>query len=178
MKKGDYAKAADAFDHANRLTPDVETLYSLGICLWQTKDAKDGRRASTVLAQMMQLAGESGSLHVLFGRAYRDADDMPVAIREFKRAIAMDPATPHAHYFLALATFAVNEWQATPEIKSEFARELEHFPRDYLANYMLGFIASSERRYEVSKKFLEAAGRGNPARPGPGLYRGLNPHPR
>jgi tetratricopeptide (TPR) repeat protein len=178
MKKGDYAKAADAFDHANRLNPDVETLYSLGICLLQTKDAKDGRRVSTVFEQMMQLAGDSGSLHVLFGRAYRDADDMPAAIREFKRAIAMDPATPHAHYFLALATFAVNEWQATPEIKSEFARELEHFPRDYLANYMLGFIASSERRYELSDKYLEAAVAVNPDWPEPWLYMGLNAYAR
>ncbi len=103
---------------------------------------------------------------------------MPRAIREFRRAIALDPTTPHAHYFLALATIAVNEWQATPEIKSEFAKELEHFPRDYLANYMLGFIASSERRYELSDKYLEAAVAVNPDWPEPWLYMGLNAYAR
>jgi tetratricopeptide (TPR) repeat protein len=178
MKKGEYAKAAEAFEEAARLKPDVETLYSLGICLLQTKDAKDKGRAAAVFQQMIELVGDSGSLHVLFGRAYRDAEDMPRAIREFRRAIAMDPATPHAHYFLALATFAVNEWQATPEIKSEFAKELEHFPRDYLANYMLGFIASSERRYELSDKYLEAAVAVNPDWPEPWLYMGLNAYAR
>ena len=178
MQKGDYAKAADAFERAVRLAPDIETSYSLGICLLQIKDASDKeknqRRAATVFQQMIQMAGDSGSLHVLFGRAYRDADDMPSAIREFRRAIALDPTTPHAHYFLGLATFAVNEWKATPEIKTEFARELEHYPRDYLANYMLGFIASSERRYDVSDKHLEAAVAANPNWPEPWLYMGLN----
>jgi len=182
MKKGDYAKAAEALGHATRLNPDIETLYSLGICLLQAKDSSDReptkRRAAVVFQQMMDLAGDSGSLHVMFGRAYRDAEDMPEAIREFKRAIALDPATPHAHYFLALAIFAVNEWQATPEIKIEFAKEIEHYPRDYLANYMMGFIAASERRYEASDKYLTAAVEVNPDWPEPWLYMGLNAYAR
>ena len=184
IKKGDYAKAAEALDHAARLNPDIGTLYSLGICLLQVQvkagpeKARSRRRASAVFQQMMQLAGDSGSLHVMFGRAYRDAEEMPEAIQEFKRAIALDPTTPHAHYFLALATFAVNEWQATPEIKNEFAKELKYYPRDYLANYMVGFIASSERRYEASDKYLTAAVEVNPDWPEPWLYMGLNAYAR
>jgi tetratricopeptide (TPR) repeat protein len=174
MKKGEYGKAADALDQATRLSPDVETMYSLGVCRLLTKDAKDKERAAAVFQEMIHFAGDSGSLHVLFGRAYRDAEDMPAATREFHRAIALDPTTPHAHYFLALATLAVNEWQATPEIKAEFAKELEHFPHDYLANYMLGFIASGEHRYDVSDKYLTAAVEVNPDWPEPWLYMGLN----
>ena len=178
MKKVDYDKAAEALDHAARLNPDIETLYSLGICLLQAKDVsnedKNKRRVAALFQQMIELAGDSGSLHVLFGRAYRDANDMPTAIREFKRAIALDPATPHAHYFLGLAIFAVNEWHATPEVKSELSKEIEHFPHDYLANYILGFIASSERRYEASDKYLTAAVEVNPDWPEPWLYMGLN----
>lgn len=180
MKKGEYAKAADAFQQAVKLNPDVETFYSLGICLLQAKDAdaKDKQQASAVFQQMIQIEGDSGSLHVLFGRAYRDAEDMPGAIHEFRRAIALDPATPHAHYFLALANMAVNEWKATPQIKNEFAKELEHFPRDYLANYMIGFIASSERQYDVSDKHLAAAVDVKPDWPEPWLYMGINAYAR
>ena len=72
----------------------------------------------------------------------------------------------------------MNEWQATPEIKEEFAKELEHYPQDYLANYMLGFIASSERPYEVSDKYLKAAVEVNPDWPEPWLYMGLNAYAR
>ncbi len=174
MKKQDYTKAAEAFDHAAQLDPEVETFYSLGICLLQAKNAKDKERASEVFQQMVRRAGDSGSLHVLFGRAYRDANDMAGAVREFQRAIALDPATPHAHYFLGLARLAINEWKATPEIKAEFSKELEHYPRDYLANYMLGFIASGERQYDVSDRYLKAAVEVNPDWPEPWLYMGLN----
>jgi tetratricopeptide (TPR) repeat protein len=174
MKKQDYAKAAEAFDHAAQLNPDTETLYSLGVCLLQSKNAKGKQRAAQVFQQMARRAGDGGSLHVLFGRAYRDANEMPGAVREFERAIALDPATPHAHYFLALARMAVNEWKPTPEIKAEFSKELARYPRDYLTNYMLGFIASSERQYDVSDRYLKIAVDSNPDWPEPWLYMGLN----
>lgn len=176
IKKQDYAKAAEALDRAVELDPnaDVETVYSLGICLLQTKDAQDKERAAAVFQQMVRASGDSGSLHVLFGRAYRDADDMPGAIREFQKAVALDPRTPHAHYFLALARLAVNEWKATPEIKAEFLKELETYPRDYLANYMVGFLASGERDYPLSERYLKTAVEVNPDWPEPWLYMGLN----
>ncbi len=178
MKKGEYAKAADALDQATRIEPDIETLYSLGICRLQTKNATDKALAAGVFEKMIQLAGDSGSLHVLFGRAYRDAGDMPAAIREFGRAIELDSSTPHAHYFLGLARLATNEWQATPEIKVEFSNELKNYPRDYLANYMGGFIASGERRYDESDRYLKVAVEVNPDRPEPWLYMGLNAYAR
>jgi tetratricopeptide (TPR) repeat protein len=172
--KREYGKAAEAFEAAVQVHPDIETFYSLGITLLQSKDPRDRTRASEVFRRMVRLAGESGSLHVLFGRAYRDANDMPKAIQEFQKAVALDPKTPHAHYFLALAKMAVNEWKATPEIKQEMAKELVHFPHDYLANYMLGFIASGERQYDVADKYLNKAIEANPNWPEPYLYLGLN----
>lgn len=174
VKKQDYAKAAEAFDQAAQLKPEVETFYSLGICLLQSKDAEDKKRAAQVFQDMVRRAGDSGSLHVLFGRAYRDANDMPGAVLEFQRAVVLDPATPHAHYFLGLARLAVNEWKATPEIKAEFSKELQRNPRDYLANYILGFIASGERQYDESDRYLGAAVAANPDWPEPWLYMGLN----
>jgi tetratricopeptide (TPR) repeat protein len=172
--KREYAKAAEAFEGSVAVHPDIETYYSLGISLLQSKDPRDRARAPEVFTKMIRLAGDSGSLHVLFGRAYRDANDMPKAVQEFQRAVELDPKTPHAHYFLALARMAVNEWNATPEIKKEMEKELVYFPRDYLANYMLGFIASSERQYDVAKKYLNTAIEVNPNWPEPWLYLGLN----
>jgi cytochrome c-type biogenesis protein CcmH/NrfG len=96
----------DAFEQAARIKPDIETLYSLATCLLQTKTPSAREKSTKVFEQMIRVAGDSGSLHVLFGRAYRDAGDMPAAIREFQRALALDPRTPHANYFLALARLA------------------------------------------------------------------------
>jgi len=174
MAKQDYSKAAEALSRSVQLAPDVETFYSLGISLLSTKDPADKDRAAAVFQQMIQFAGDSGSLHVLFGRAYRDANDMPSATREFQRAIALDTKTPHAHYFLALARLAVNEWKPTPEIKTEFSKELEFHPRDYLANYLMGFLASSDRQYPEAERFLKIAAEIGPTWPEPWLYLGLD----
>lgn len=172
--KNDYPRAARALVRAAEISPTLENLYTSATALLATKTAVDRQQADQAFAQMMKLAGESGSLHVMFGRAYRDAGDLPAAIREFETAIRLDTRTPHAHYFLGLAHLAANEWVPTPEVRAEFLKELEFYPRDYLANYMLGFVASAERRYEESAKYLKVATTVNPEAPDPWLYLGLN----
>jgi tetratricopeptide (TPR) repeat protein len=171
---GDYAQAVEPFTQIAHAQPTVENLYPLAMCLLQTRKPEDKVRAVGVFEQMKQIAGDSGSLHVLFGRAYRDADDMPSAILEFQRAVAIDPRTPHAHYFLGLAQLFLKDWKPTPEAEAELRKEVEYYPHDYLANYMLGFLISGERRYDESNMYLKAATEINPSAPEPFLYLGLN----
>src|SRR5438445_2611036 len=166
-QNGDYAQAVEPFTRIAHAQPSVENLYPLAMCLLQTRKPEDKVRAAAVFEQMMQTAGDSGSLHVLFGRGYRDADDMPSAIREFQRAVAIDPRTPHAHYFLGLAQLYLKDWKPTPEAEAELRKEVEIYPQDYLANYMLGFLISGERRYDESNVYLKAAAEINPSAPEP-----------
>ena len=174
MEKAEYARAAESFTRLANSHPDIPTLYSLAICLLATKKPEDRQRGVEIFGRMQKLAGDSGSLHVLFGRAYRDAEDMPAALREFRRAIEMEPTTPHAHYFLGLARLSLNEWKPTAEAEAEMKSEVQSYPHDYLANYMLGFLASGERRYQESDRYLNAAAKINPTAPEPFLYLGLN----
>jgi tetratricopeptide (TPR) repeat protein len=173
-QKGEYAKAVEAFTRIARAEPTVDDLYPLAECLLQTKKPEDRQRAQAVFEQMKQVAGDSGSLHVLIGRAYRDGGDIQAAIREFRRAIAIDPKTPHAHYFLGLAQLFANDWKPTPAIEEAFRQETEVHPEDYLANYMLGVALSGEHKYDESDKYLTAASRINPALPDTFLYMGVN----
>jgi tetratricopeptide (TPR) repeat protein len=174
VQKGDYASAVEPFTRVATAQPSIENYYALANCLLQTGKPEDKARAQAIFDRMVKSAGESGSLHVLFGRAYRDANDMPSALREFQRAVAIDPHTPHAHYFLGLAELALNEWKPTPEAKAELQKEAENYPHDYLANYMLGFLASGERQYDVANKYLQKAAEIDPTAPEPFLYLGLN----
>ena len=171
---GDSAEAVEPFTRIAKAEPTVENLYPLAMCLLQTKKPEDRTRALAVFEQMKLMAGDSGSLHVLFGRAYREAGDMPAAIKEFQRAVAIDPKTPHAHYFLGLAQLFLKDWKPTPEAEAELKKEAEAYPHDYLANYMLGFLTSGERRYDESNVYLKAASEINPTAPEPFLYMGLN----
>jgi len=172
-QKDIHAGLAD-LSRAVETAPSVEGLYQLGIACLASPNAEDKKHATEVFAQMVKLAGNSGSLHVLFGRAYRDANDMPFAIREFETAVSLDTRTPHAHYFLGLAHLAVNEWKPTPEIRAELLKEIQFYPRDYLANYMFGFLASGDRDYAVSDRYLKVSAEVSPNVPEPWLYLGLN----
>lgn len=174
MANGQFREASESLAAATLRDPDIETLYSLGISYLSTKNPADKPKAAETFQRMIKAAGDSASLHVLFGRAYRDAQDMPAAVREFERAVALDSSTQHAHYFLALARLAVNEWKPTPEILMEFLKELEFHPADYLANYLLGFLASGDRDYATSDRYLKAAANIGPTWPEPWLYLGIN----
>ena len=90
MLRKDYENAAKFFASAASVSPNIDSLYSWATCLLASRDPSQKAKAPDVFLRMTRLAADSGSLHVMFGRAYRDAGDMPAAIREFQRAIARD----------------------------------------------------------------------------------------
>jgi tetratricopeptide (TPR) repeat protein len=174
MKKRDYRKAVDSLQNAVELQPDFESAYALGVSLLSLKDPESAKKAAQVFDTIVASMGDSGSLHVMFGRAYRDAEMQDDAIRELRRAVALDTRTPHAHYFLGLSLLWKNEWTDTPEIRQEFLTELSNFPRDFLANYFLGYMDSNDRRFDESNLHLKAAIDIDSSWPEPWLFLGLN----
>jgi tetratricopeptide (TPR) repeat protein len=174
MKKRDYRKAVESLQRAVELQPDFEPAYALGTSLLSLKDPESMKKAAQVFDSIVASMGDSGSLHVLFGHAYRDAEMQDDAIHELRRAVALDTRTPHAHYFLGLALLWKNEWTDTPEIRQEFVTELKNFPRDFLANYFLGYLDSNDRRYDEANIHLKVAADIDPSWPEPWLFLGLN----
>ena len=174
MKKRDYRKAVDSLQRSVELHPEFESAYALGVSLLSLKDPESKKKAAVVFDTIVASMGDSGSLHVMFGRAYRDAEMQDDSIRELRKAVALDTRTPHAHYFLGLSLLWKNEWTDTPEIRQEFITELENFPRDFLANYFLGYMDSNDRRFDESNLHLKAAIDINPSWPEPWLFLGLN----
>jgi tetratricopeptide (TPR) repeat protein len=174
MKKREYRKAVDSLQRVVEIQPDFESAYALGVSLLSLKDPESKKKAATVFDRIVASMGDSGSLHVMFGRAYRDAEMQDDSIRELRRAVALDPRTPHAHYFLGLSLLWKNEWTDTPEIRQEFVTELQNYPRDFLANYFLGYMDSNDRRFDESNVHLKAAIDIDPSWPEPWLFLGLN----
>lgn len=174
MKKREYRKAVDSLERSVQIHPEFEPAYALGVSLLSLKDTENKKKAGQVFETIVASVGDTGSLHVLFGHAYRDAEMQDDAIRELRKAVALDTRTPHAHYFLGLSLLWKNEWVDTPEIRQEFVTELGNFPRDFLANYFLGYLDSNERRYDEAKVHLKAATDLDPTWPEPWLFLGLN----
>lgn len=171
----DYRNASKFLSHSIRLKGDVESAYSLATCLLLLHD-KDN--AALVFQDIVNNVGDRGSIHILIGRAYRDAGFMDDAIKEFNRALAVDPHTPHAHYFIGLIQLIQNEWAPNPAIRQQMQEELKIDPRDYLANYVLGVFASNEKQYEDSDSHLKIASEEDPKAPESWMYMGLNAYSR
>jgi tetratricopeptide (TPR) repeat protein len=174
MKKRDFRKAADSLQRSVDLHPEFESAYALGVSLLSLNDPASKQQAAKVFDTIVQSVGDSGSLRVLFGRAYRDAEMQDDSIRELRRAVALDTHTPHAHYFLGLSLLWKNEWTDTPDIRQEFLTELQNYPRDFLANYFLGYLDSNDRRYDDANAHLKVAAEIDPTWPEPWLFLGLN----
>jgi tetratricopeptide (TPR) repeat protein len=172
MMKRDYEKAAESLSRSIALHGDPEAAYSLAIS-WLGVHQKE--KAAAVFQQMLASAPRNREvLHVLFARAYRDAEYLDDAIRELKLALAISPLTPRAHYFLGLVWLIKEEWVPNPEIRKQFLEELKYRPRDFLSNYLLGAIDSTTKNYEESNRHLKIATAIDPAWPEPWLYLGLN----
>jgi tetratricopeptide (TPR) repeat protein len=174
MKKRDYRKAVESLQKSVQIQPEFEPAYALGVAILSTKDPDSAKKAAEVFDSIVASLGDSGSLHVMFGHAFRDAEMQDDSIRELRKAVALDTRTPHAHYFLGLAMLWKNEWTDTPEIRQEFVTELNYFPKDFLANYFLGYLDSNDRRYDEAEPHLKAAAAIDPTWPEPWLFLGLN----
>src|SRR5215475_1226002 len=171
MMKKDYRRAAESLARSISILPDLDAAYALGISFLQLHEKQ---KATNVFEQMVDVGGDRAGLHVLFGRAYRNADLLEDAVREFRRAIAMDAKSSHAHYFLGLAYLIHNEWVPTPEARRELLDEVSLNPKDFFGNYFIGVITSGEKNYAESDRYLRIAAVAKPDWPEPWLYLGLN----
>jgi tetratricopeptide (TPR) repeat protein len=94
---------------------------------------------------------------VLIGRAYRDFLQFDRARTAFDRALAQDPATRRAHYYLGtMALMTDGEVQLEAAIR-EFRAELALVPTDPAANLRLGMALLDARREEEALEALETA---------------------
>ena len=127
---------------------------------------------------MTAASGDRSSLHLLFGNAYRNASLYDDAIREFQRALSLDPKVPNGHYFLGLTYLMQNEWVLTAEARRQFLEQLRIDPGNFFANYLLGYLAFTSNQSQQADHYLGVAARVKPSSSEAWLYLGLNAYRR
>lgn len=175
MQKKQYREAAESLEHSLSLHTDMEVAYTMATALLM---AKEPAKAAVVFRQMEQLSNNSGSMHIMAARAYEGAGLADDAEKEYKAAITADAKGSHAHYFLGLFYLTRNQWESNPQIVQEFQQEVVLNPTDFFGNYFLGYLASAEKNYDASDKYLKIAAAAKPNWPEPFLYMGLNAYGR
>ena len=124
-RRKDYRAAVESFEKSLEIRPNPETSYGLASCLLRLKEKE---KAAAIFQQMTVESGDRSGLHLLFGDAYRNATLYGDAIREFQRALSLDPKVPNGHYFLGLTYLMRNEWVLTPEARRQFLEQTASRP--------------------------------------------------
>lgn len=162
---GESGKSASELETALSLAPhDVDVAYTLGISYLVNRRVD---AAKQLFDRMLQEFGNQPQLHIVIGRAYRESGLLPEAIEEFRKAIALDPGFPRAHYYLGL-TYLLDEGQSKlSEALDEFKIELAANPDEYFANYYLGIVYIFQRKWDLAVSFFQRASTIQPHNPDP-----------
>ena len=157
--KGDYAAAIPGLERALILKPDFDAAYTLGMAYLQMKQLD---RATLLFEEMLTAVNKKASLHMIFGKAYEETNYPLQAEREFRNAIAADPAVTGAHFYLGYTIMQHGGSERLAEAGREFDRELKLSPRDPFSNFFAGVVASSEGDHPKAMRYLNASIRLNP----------------
>jgi len=125
----------------------------------------DTKSASSVFAEMSASFGNNAKLHLDVGKAYGESGFPDLAITEFKKAIALDPHLPEAHYCLGASYMLSRGQEDFPEAAKEFHLELTLNPDDHFSLAQLGYIAFTERRFAEAETNLKRAATLDPRNP-------------
>ena len=165
-----FDKAAAELEIALKLAPeDFDIAYTLALAHLKQQQLAPARQ---ILGNLLQRLGDRPEVHNLFGRAYRETKHYDEAVKEFKRAIALDGKHPRAHYNLGLTYLLKDGALALKEAAEEFRVELTVYPDEFLAVYNLGLVYVVERKYEEAVTLLEKASRLRPRNPDVRLFLG------
>ncbi len=162
---GEMGKSITELEAAAKLAPgDIDVVYTLGIAYLRNRQPD---AAKQLYNSLIKLFGDKPQLHVIIGRAYRQSGLLTDAAQEFKKAIALDPSFPRAHYYLGI-TYLLDEGQSkTSEALEEFKIEVAANPDEFFANYYLGVVYNFQRQWEPAIAFLQKASTIQPNNPDP-----------
>jgi pentatricopeptide repeat protein len=167
---GDFPNAISELEAALKLAPnDHDVAYTLGLAYLKQRQFAPAER---IYDRILKQFGDRPQLRIIFGRAYRETGFLPEAIEEFKRAVALDPRFPRAHYYLGLTYLLKDGTARLNDAREEFKVELAANPDEFFANYYLGVIYAIEREWDLAIRFLQKASRIQPNNPDPYFHLG------
>src|ERR1700722_328844 len=142
------SKAAIAqFDAAIAIDPSIDNFCALGNAVLEVNGPE---AAAPIFAKVVAQFGDTAAVHMQIGRIYGMGGVPDLAIKEFKKAIAMDSRMPGAHYSLG-AAYLANSEADFPTAEAEFHKELALHPNDTFSYPQLGQIALRRHDYHAAE---------------------------
>lgn len=147
-------RPADAIPYLQQVqtwfpTANIDAAYILGVCYIQIKDYPHARGA---FAKMFAVPDESAPSYLFTARMLLRQDFGPVAEEYARKAVALDPKLPLAHFLLG----EINLYHSNiPESIDEFQRELQLNPGYAPAYYKLADAYSRIQKFDDAERLLQ-----------------------
>ncbi len=147
---GDDRQAVSVALELTRLYPnDPEVLYQTGrLC---------GNFAFLSMQRLQEVAPESIWRHLAAGNVFESQGDYALAIREYRRVLALDPNRPGIHYRLGRVLLDSKQPGSQAEALKEFEQELALDPTNGSAAYEAGEIYRKMGELGKAQGLLEDA---------------------
>ena len=157
---------------ALQLNPSPSIALALGSAML---GAHDKTGADQVFQRLLAASDGTAIWHVAIGDAYRESDYLEEAAGEFRKALAVDPHATHAEFFLGLVSLQMNECGPNSESFIHLRKAVEQNPHEYLSNFYLGALESTDGSdLASSDRHLNAAAAADASQPEVWIYLGQN----
>jgi tetratricopeptide (TPR) repeat protein len=151
LRLGNYLKVIELLTPLERVEPDNRAVaYLLGMAFINTQQLEQGKaRIDRILS-----AGDTAEAHLLMGAAHLAINDFKPAVREFQRALELNPKLPTLN---SLYGQTLKRMGASDEAAQAFQRELQLNPHNFEANLHLGILLRQAQQLpEASQHFQQA----------------------
>lgn len=140
---------------AEKSTDDLGVAYVLGMALLREKRIDEGQRyLDRILSR-----GESAESLLLLGVSKFSVGDFPNALKDFQRAVELNPNLPTLNAQLGQAMMATGD---TTGARKAFEAELKLNPNDFVSNLQLGVIEKQDENFDIALKRFDQALRVRP----------------
>lgn len=135
---------------AGKRPDDMAIAYMLGTALVRDNRVADGQ---SLLDRILR-NGNSAEASLLMGTARFGMGDFAEALREFQKAVQLNPKLPNANVYLGRALLATGDMAGAAVA---FKNELELNPNDFEANLHLAVLLKQDQEHAAAKQHLEKA---------------------
>jgi tetratricopeptide (TPR) repeat protein len=156
LRAGDFKKVIELLTPLEAKFSDDRTLaYILGTALLRDNQTERGQ----VLVDRILRNGDSAEARLMMGVAGLALHDYPVAIKELRRAIELNPKLPQANGFYGQALLGSGDRDGA--LKA-FQAEIANNPNDFEANVYMGIMLKDDQKFEEALPYFQKASRIRP----------------
>src|SRR5262245_53096871 len=151
LRLGEYKRVVGLLIPLEQTSPGDPTLnYLLGSALMNDNQIERGQ----IYIDRILRNGDSAEARVMMGTSHLLARDSPGAIKEFERALELNPRLPTVHSLYGRALLAVGDREAASR---EFRLEIQQNPNDFDSNVYLGSLLRQDEKFDEALSYLERA---------------------